>query len=261
MGLTIPNDRSPVSTAAVRPFSGRGHVPSLVGETVARNVGGRGGSECEIVTRETHKQALWALPSSSWTSIRNHQGDHSARSASTALTCAARRAGSKDALIAAPTMINADAPKESTPGIWMSATYRLITKSKATPNKTPAHTPIPAMVRPWNKTSLRMWLGFAPTAIRMPNSRVRPLTENASTPATPTTEISSATVANPPNTTAFSREGVRTSARTSPSVLARSTGCSAEMSCIVLVTAGINALGSCEARTKRRPCQPSWSEG
>lgn len=54
-------------------------------------------------------------------------------------------------------------------------------------------------------------------------ARVRPLTENASTPATPTMEIASATPANPPKTMAFRRSGASTSARTSSSVAARST--------------------------------------
>ena len=73
-------------------------------------------------------------------------------------------------------------------------------------------------------TPVRIVRGCDPTASRMPNSRVRPLTENASTPATPTTEIASATAAKPPNTIAFSRSGASTSARTSSSVAARSTG-------------------------------------
>ena len=49
----------------------------------------------------------------------------------------------------------------------------------------------------------------------MPNSRVRALTENASTPATPTTAMSSATPEKPPNTNAFRRAGESTSARMS----------------------------------------------
>jgi len=52
--------------------------------------------------------------------------------------------------------------------------------------------------------------------MRTPNSRVRLLTEKASTPATPTMEMSRATAANPPKTMAFSLSGVSTSARTSP---------------------------------------------
>jgi len=44
-------------------------------------------------------------------------------------------------------------------------------------------------------------------ALRIPNSRVRPLTENASTPATPTIEIASATAAKPPKTIALRRSG------------------------------------------------------
>ena len=66
--------------------------------------------------------------------------------------------------------------------------------------------------------------GRAPTASRMANSRVRQLTENASTPAIPTAEITNARVANPPNTTAFTRLFSSTSVRTSSRVLAWSTG-------------------------------------
>ena len=57
-----------------------------------------------------------------------------------------------------------------------------------------------------------------------PKLYVRALTENASTPATPTTAIASATAANTPNTSEFKSSGVSTSARTSSSVAARSTG-------------------------------------
>ena len=61
------------------------------------------------------------------------------------------------------------------------------------------------MVTPCKSTSFRRSHRCAPSDMRIPNSRVRPLTEKARTPATPTTEISKATPANPPNTTAFSR--------------------------------------------------------
>ena len=57
--------------------------------------------------------------------------------------------------------------------------------------------------------------GCDPTASRMPNSRVRPLTENASTPATPTTAIGSATPAKTPKTIRLSRSGESTFARIS----------------------------------------------
>jgi hypothetical protein len=53
---------------------------------------------------------------------------------------------------------------------------------------------------------------------------VRALTENASTPATPTTAISKAMPAKPEKTNAFSRSGARIAVRTSASVAARSTG-------------------------------------
>ena len=46
----------------------------------------------------------------------------------------------------------------------------------------------------------------------MPNSRVRSLIENASTPPTPIAAIVSARTANPPNSVAFSRDGATRSA-------------------------------------------------
>src|SRR5262245_45386350 len=78
----------------------------------------------------------------------------------------------------------------------------------------------------------------------MPNSRVRALTENASTPATPTIAIVSATSAKPPKTSAFSRSGASTSARTSSRVAALSTGCSADIWRMRRVIVGTSAYGS-----------------
>ncbi len=60
--------------------------------------------------------------------------------------------------------------------------------------------------RTWRTTCAR----DEPSASRTPNSRVRALTENASTLATPTTAISSATAANPDSTKALSRSGAST---------------------------------------------------
>ncbi len=64
---------------------------------------------------------------------------------------------------------------------------------------------------------------------------------NASTPATPTIAIASATAAKPPNTTVFSRSGVSTSARTSSSVAARSTGCSGDSARMIPVAGDTSA--------------------
>ena len=94
--------------------------------------------------------------------------------------------------------------------------------------------------------------GVDPTASRTPNSRVRALTENASTPATPTTAISSAIPAKPDTTKAFSRSGVRTSARTSSSVAGRSTAWFADRSRMIRVTLGTSAYGSPAVRTNMR---------
>ena len=95
----------------------------------------------------------------------------------------------------------------------------------------------------------------------MPNSRVRPLTEKASTPATPTIEIASATAAKPPKTIAFSLSGASTSARTSSSVAARSTGWSAASSRTVRVITGTRPYGSVRVCTNIRPPASSCSNG
>ena len=103
--------------------------------------------------------------------------------------------------------------------------------------------PPAAITIPSAMTPVRMRLGADPMANLMPNSRVRPLTENASTPATPTTAIARATAAKPPNTRVFKRSGVRTSARISSRVAARSTTWSAEILRMILVTGDTNAYG------------------
>ena len=83
---------------------------------------------------------------------------------------------------------------------------------------------IVAITAPSVTTPLRRFCGCEPSARRMPNSRVRALTENASTPATPTTAIGSATAANTPKTSEFKRSGASTLARMSSRVAACSTG-------------------------------------
>ncbi len=88
--------------------------------------------------------------------------------------------------------------------------------------------PTTAMTAPSRKIRVSRCRGADPMASRMPNSRVRALTENARTPATPTTAIVSATAANPPKTSAFNRSGASTSALMSSSVAGRSTGCSGD---------------------------------
>src|ERR1700691_2759273 len=83
----------------------------------------------------------------------------------------------------------------------------------------------------------------------MPNSRVRELTEKASTPATPTTAMTNATAAKTPETTEFKRSGVSTSARTSCRVAACSTGCSADRSRIIRgIGVGVNEHGAPQQR-------------
>ena len=66
-------------------------------------------------------------------------------------------------------------------------------RASTKPPTAPATTPAPAITAPSPSTRVSRWRGADPIASRMPNSRVRALTENASTPATPTTAIASAT--------------------------------------------------------------------
>ena len=65
-----------------------------------------------------------------------------------------------------------------------------------------------AITAPSRMTPARRRCGGDPNARRMPNSRMRALTEKAKTPATPTREINRATPAKIPNTTVLRRSGV-----------------------------------------------------
>ena len=120
--------------------------------------------------------------------------------------------------------------------------------------------PIVAIARPSDTTRNTRSPGADPTARRTPNSRVRALTENASTLATPTTAISNAMPANPENTNALTRSGDSTSARTSSSVAARSSDWSGARPRTTRVTAGTIEYGSAAVRTNRRPPYPSIGE-
>ena len=132
----------------------------------------------------------------------------------------ARAAGISDASTAAATRIIAAATIGSAPGMRTSSMYAPTSRASANPPTAPATMPMPAITAPSLQDARQQCIGADPIASRMPNSRVRALTENASTPATPTTAIVSATAAKPPNTSAFSRSGASTSARTSSSVAA-----------------------------------------
>ncbi len=151
---------------------------------------------------------------------------YSERSACITSTRAARAAGISDARIAAATRTVAALINGSTPG--NDTSVRNAPTMRASERGPPADTRhprrIPAMTAPSRSTPASRCCGVDPIASRTPNSRVRALTENASTPATPTTAMVSATAANPLNTSAFTRLGASTSARTSSRVAACSTG-------------------------------------
>src|SRR5262249_54843156 len=90
-------------------------------------------------------------------------------------------------------------------------------RDSSTPPIAPATMPPIPITAPSRRTRTSRCVGVEPIANRTPNSRVRALTENASTPATPTIAMRSATPANPPNTSALTRVGASTSARMSSS--------------------------------------------
>src|SRR5438093_1423899 len=71
------------------------------------------------------------------------------------------------------------------------------------PPAAPIAIPMATIRRPSPSTPVNKRRGGEPIARRTPNSRVRALTENARTPATPTIEIASATPAMPLNTMVF----------------------------------------------------------
>jgi glycogen debranching enzyme GlgX len=157
-----------------------------------------------------------------WSQLQSN--GHSERNACITSTRAARAAGSTDAITATAISTNAETNTGNAPGILTSRKYLPAKRASTNPNAAPARTPAAAITVPSAITPLRSCCGSDPRASRMPNSRVRALTENASTPATPTTAIANATAANTPNTSEFKRSGVSTSARMSSRVAARSTG-------------------------------------
>jgi len=121
---------------------------------------------------------------------RTHPSDgHSERSACITSTRAARAAGSTDAITATAISTNAETNTGNAPGILTSRKYVPAKRASTNPNAAPARTPAAAITVPSAITPLRSCCGSDPRASRIPNSRVRALTENASTPATPTTAI------------------------------------------------------------------------
>ena len=71
---------------------------------------------------------------------------------------------------------------------------------------------------PWRSTIVRTLPRCAPSAIRIPNSCVRWLTENAMTPAIPAAVMTSASRAKSPSSAAVSLHGARDAERTSATV-------------------------------------------
>src|SRR6266446_4820844 len=148
----------------------------------------------------------------------------------------ARGAGSTDATTAAASNMNTEPTTGKALGVCIFSKALRASRTSTYPHAAPATTPAVAITAPSAMTLARSCRGCAPIANRTPNSRVRALTENANTPATPTSAIARATAAKIPNTTVLRRSGVRTSARTSSSVAARSTGWSTDISRMIRVT-------------------------
>src|SRR5258708_7585321 len=129
------------------------------------------------------------------------QTPHSDRSASVTSTRAARAAGNTDATTAAASNTTTDATTGRLPGICTPSTELRARRTNTYPHAAPTTTPAVAITAPSAMTLVRSWRGCAPIANRTPNSRVRALTENARTPATPTKAMARATAAKTPNTT------------------------------------------------------------
>src|SRR5262249_30953509 len=128
---------------------------------------------------------------------------HSDLSACITSTRAARAAGNMEATTATASSTTEATTTGKAPGICTSRKYLPARRASTNPNAAPARTPAIAITAPSVMTPLRIRFGSDPSARRMPNSRVRALTEKASTPATPTTAINNATAANTLNTSEF----------------------------------------------------------
>jgi hypothetical protein len=117
---------------------------------------------------------------------------HSVRSACIRSTRAARSAGIADKITAASSSTNAEPATGRAPGISRPPRRLPTSCANQNPQAKPRASPPMAMAAPSATTRISRCRGSDPTASRIPNSRVRPLTENASTPATPTTAMSRA---------------------------------------------------------------------
>src|SRR5262245_13834414 len=142
----------------------------------------------------------------------------SARSAVIGSTAVARRAGTNAATTATATSSTADTTivagsAGSTPN---SRPFR--NRDSGIAAAPPTARPMSAMAAPSPRIIRRISTRWAPSATRMPSSFVRWLTEKASTPATPTVAMTSASAANSPMSVAFSRCGAIVSSRISSSV-------------------------------------------
>src|SRR5712664_2095791 len=92
---------------------------------------------------------------------------------------AARAAGSQEATTAAASRTNAERTTRNAPGILTSKKSLPAKRAATYPKAAPARTPAAAITAPSTMTPFRRCRGCDPSASRMPNSRVRALTENA----------------------------------------------------------------------------------
>ena len=186
---------------------------------------------------------------------RGDLATYSDRSACTTSTRDARAAGISDATTAAP-MSTAAAPSDG------QRARQLHVLERRSPPRARARSRPPRRRRcrsrqsraPSDSTRASRCRGVDPTASRTPNSRVRALTENASTPATPTTAIEQRDAGE-----SREHEGVQPLRRQHlrAHVLERRGALHRlvrrQISRMTRVTAGTSAYGSPAACTNRRP--------
>src|SRR5713226_9042850 len=106
---------------------------------------------------------------------------YSERNACMISTRAARAAGIIDAITATAISTIADSATGSAPGIFMSTKYLPPSRAARNPNPAPATTPAAAIRAPSTITPRSRSFGCDPSARRIPNSRIRAVTEKVST--------------------------------------------------------------------------------
>src|SRR5262249_28818557 len=188
---------------------------------------------------------------------RLHLARHSARSASIGFTRVARRAGKKQARIAAAASITLETSRAN--GSLGLTSYKILARTPPAANesRSPTATASAVCIAPCRIINAKTSRRCAPSAMRMPISRVRQATAYALTPYTPTTARSNAIAPKTPNSFAPSRTTQRSKLFSSKSLNGAilSIGRAESMFRSVWRSLGISPTSACRSFVAKRTCR------